>query len=220
MTAVLPPAPKLIATMQVIFLLTFLVFGTALVHEGRRAIQRHAYTLRYTEQTSWIGPGLGGNSTRENAAEFNGQHAVLFGAGFIAAGIMLFAWAAGLLIGLFAHGSFPRFLVNAIGAVSLAALLTACIALFPPWKLHTLPLYVVVGAFTLAVTLPIPPRWRKSALPAFVVLFFAVGVTTFPSFPLFAGFFVFLVAATNVLVLWPRLAARIEKGRRRSPPRA
>lgn len=223
MTAATPPSPKLIVAMQVVFLLMFLVFGATLVHEGRKAIRDRAYTLDYAERTGWSGPGSQGGSTTENSAEFRGRDAVRFGAGFLAAGTMLFAWAGGLGLGLAARAAgrtVPRFLVRTVGAVSLAALLAACIALFPPWRLRTLPLYFVVAAFTLAITLPLPARWRKMALPGFVLVFFAVGLTDFPSFPLFAGFFVFLFAATHVLVLWPELAPRIEKIRRPGRPRA
>ena len=95
--------------------------------------------------------------------------------------------------------------------MALVALLMGCVALFPPWRLHTLPLYLVVAAFTLAVTLPIPSRWRKKVFPAAVILVIAVGMTGFPSFPLFAGIFVFLFTGANLLVLWPGLIARIER---------
>lgn len=223
MTAATPPSPKLIVVLQVIFLLMFQVFGTALAHAGLRAIRDRACNLEYAEHTGWIGPGGQGGSATENAVEFRGRDAVLFGAGFLAAGTLLFAWAGGLGLGLAARAAgrtVPRFLVRAVGAVSLAALLTACLALFPPWRLHTLPLYFVVAAFALAVTLPLPARWRKAALPALVFLVFAAGFTGFPAFPLFAGFFVFLFAATHVLVLWPDLAPRIEKHQRPRPPRA
>ena len=209
--------------LQVIFLLMFLVFGTALVHAGLQAIRDRAYTLDYAEHTRWAGPDGPGGSTTENSAEYRGRAAVLFGAGFLAAGTMLFAWAGGLGLGLAARAAgrtVPRYLVRTVGAVSLAALLAACLALFPPWRLPTLPLYFVVAAFALAVTLPLPARWRKTALPALVFLVFAAGLTGFPAFPLFAGFFVFLFAATHVLVLWPDLAPRIEKKHRGRPPRA
>lgn len=209
--------------LQVIFLLMFLVFGTALAHAGLRAIRDRACNLEYAEHTGWIGPGGQGGSATENALEFRGRDAVLFGAGFLAAGTLLFAWAGGLGLGLAARAagrSVPRFLVRAVGAVSLAALLAACLALFPPWRLRTLPLYFVVAAFALAVTLPLPARWRKAALPALVFLVIAAGLAGFPAFPLFAGFFVFLFAATHVLVLWPNLAPRIEKYQRPRPPRA
>ena len=128
--------------LQVIFLLMFLVFGTALVHAGLQAIRDRAYTLDYAEHTRWAGPDGPGGSATENSAEYRGRAAVLFGAGFLAAGTMLFAWAGGLGLGLAARAAgrtVPRYLVRTVGAVSLAALLAACLALFPPWRLPTLP---------------------------------------------------------------------------------
>jgi hypothetical protein len=95
--------------------------------------------------------------------------------------------------------------------VALATLLIGCFALFPPWRLHTLPLYLVVAVFTLAVTSPIPDDLRKKVFPAVVVLVILVGMTTFPAFPILAGIFIFIMAGTNLLVLWPGLATRITR---------
>lgn len=219
MTAEPKPSSRMLAALRGIFLLMFLTFGTTLLHEGHQAIRNRAYTLHYTEKTSWIGPGLNGGWTSENAVEFRGRGALRFGAGFIALGIMLYAWSAGLVLGFFLRPgrSAPRPGVLAIGSLSLASLLGGSLALFPPWRLHTLPFYLVVVAFTLAVVLPIPARWRKKAFPALAILVVATGLTGFPAFPLFAGFFVFLFAGANLLVLWPGLAARIERSQRRAP---
>jgi hypothetical protein len=205
-------SPRVIVMMQCVFLAMFLVFGIGIVRDGVRAIRTQTYTLRYTETTSWAGPGVGGGWASNEAVEYRGRNAVLFGVGFAATGTMLLAWAAGLVLGLFGRAGHPapRGLVRAVGAVSLAALLVGCVALFPPWRLHTLPLYLVVAAFMLAVTLPMPARWRKNVFPAMVILVIAVGFTGFPSFPIFAGIFVFLVIGTNLLVLWPGLAKRVE----------
>ena len=47
----------------------------------------------------------------------------------------------------------------ALLVLSLLALLVGCLALLPPWRLHMLPLYLVVTAFILAVALPVPDAW-------------------------------------------------------------
>ena len=110
----------------------------------------------------------------------------------------------------------PQAAVRAVGAVALAALVVGCVALFPPWRLHTLPLYLVVAAFTLAVTLPIPADLRKKVFPAAVILVIVVCMTRFPAFPIFVGIFAFLIAGANLLVLSPGLAKRAERSRSRS----
>jgi MFS family permease len=190
------------------------LFGAGLARDGSRAIRDQAYTLHYTERTSWaFGPAWGGSWVREGAVEYRGRAATLFGVGFAATGTMWLAWAAGLVLSLLGRAGLhaPRAVLRAVGAVALAALLVGCVALFPPWRLHTLPLYLVVAAFTLAVTLPIPDRLRKKVFPAAVVLVIVVGMTSFPAFPIFAGIFVFLIAGTNLLLLWPGLWARVER---------
>lgn len=204
----------MLVTFQCIFLVMFLVFGIGIVRDGIRAIRNQSYTLRYTERTSWaVGPGMGESWSSNEAVEYRGRNAVLFGTGFAATGTMLLSWAAGLVLGLFKGAGLaaPRGIGRAVGTISLASLLIGCLTLFPPWRLHTLPLYLVVAAFTLAVTLPIPARWRKKVFPAMVILVIAVGMTGFPSFPIFAGIFVFLFAGANLLVLWPGLRARVER---------
>lgn len=208
-----PPSPRMLVAFQVIFLLMFLAFGTLLVHEGLQAIRDQAYTLRYTER---MGTDAGGGWASAGAAEYRGRGAILFGAGFAATGTMLLAWAAGLGLGLLGRAGLhaPRGAGRAVGTISLAALLAGCVALFPPWRLQALPLYLVVAAFALAVTLPIPARWRKKVFPAVVILVIAAGMTGFPSFPLFAGIFVFLAAGANLLVLFPGLVARVERSQR------
>ena len=204
-----------------IFLAMFLVAGIGLVREGSHAIRDQAYTLNYTEELRWASDSAQLSArVEQQAAEYQGRDAMVFGIGFAALGTMLLAWSTGLALGLRRH--MPRPAVLAIGGVSLVAMSTACLALFPPWRLHTLPMYGVVAAFTLAVTLPIPARWRKKVFPAMAGLVILIGMTGFPAFPIFAGIFVFLMAGTHVLVLWPGLApeiARIHRtGQARHPP--
>ena len=203
-----------------VFLVMLLVFGVTLVHDGTQAVRARMYNLQYTERTSWaFGPAWGGTSVRDGVVAYRGRAAVVFGVGFTAAGAMQLTWATGLVVSLLGRTGLrvPNLVVRALGGLALAALVLSCIALFPPWRIHTLPLYLVVAAFTLAVTLPIPSELRKKVFPAVVILVIVVGMTTFPAFPILAGIFVSLVMGTNLLVLWPRLADRI--GRRQAGPK-
>ena len=213
-----PSSRKLVA-LHGLFLAMFLAAGIGLVREGVRAIQDQTYLLEYTEELSWAsGSEHGSDGVEQHAADFQGRDAVVFGVGFAALGAMLLAWSAGLVLGM--RRPMPRSAVLAVGGMSLAAMAVACIALFPPWRLHTLPMYGVVAAFTLAVTLPIPAHWRKKVFPAMVGLVILVGMTGFPAFPIFAGIFVFLMAGTHVLVLWPGLAPSITRNQRRGQARS
>lgn len=198
---------------QVVFLVVCLFAGIGLVHEGLAAVRDRAYTLTYTESSSWATESAFHGHASGNQVGYRGGEAVQFGIGFLAVGAMMLAWAVGLGLSLLGHiGVTPSgLLIRALGGASLAGLLVGCLALFPPWRRHTMPLYFVVIVFTLAVTLPISDRLRKKVFPAAVGLVILVGMTGFPAFPIFAGIFVFIMAGTNLLVLWPGLKDRIER---------
>ena len=198
---------------HVVFLAVCLLSGVALVHEGHAALRDGIYTLKYTESSSWATESAFSSNARDGVVEYRGGEATQFGVGFCAFGIMLLAWAAGLASSLLGRigVNVPDAAVRVVAFVALAALLVGCVALFPPWRRHTMPLYFVVAAFTLAVTLPIPDRARKTVFPAVVGLVILVGMTGFPAFPIFAGIFVFLIAGANLLVLSPGLRERIER---------
>ena len=206
------PSARMLVAMQCIFLVMLLTFGLVVAHEGLQAIRKQTYSFRYTERTQWVlGPLGGGYEMRNGVLEYRGRAATGFGLGFMAVGSMLLAWAAGLGLSLLARAGLktPVAFVRGLGVVSLVGLLAGCIALFPPWRLHMLPLYLVVAAFALAVTLPIPAETRKKVFPAAVILVVTAGFIGFPAFPLFAGIFVALVLGTNLLVIWPSLGRRL-----------
>jgi hypothetical protein len=220
------PSARLLVFFHCVFLAMFLVFGIGILRDGIWAIRDKTYTLKYTETTSLGYDGQGASWATDKAAEYRGRDAVVFGIGFAAIGILLLSWATGLVLSLLGRAGLraPMGVLRGVGFASLAAMAAACLALFPPWRIHTLPLYLVVAAFTLAVTLPIPARWRKKVFPAMVGLVIVVGMNGFPAFPIFAGIFVFLAAGTNVLFLWPGLVPSItsmqRKGRTRHPPKS
>ena len=203
---------KILTLMQCVFIVMLLVFGLSIVHDGVRAIRDEAYTFRYTERTQWA---LGGvvldHEVVNGALEFRGRAAVVFGTGFSAVGTMLLVWATGIVVNMLGRVGVkvPRAVVQLLGIVSLLALLVGCIALLPPWRLHMLPLYLVVTAFILAVALPVPDAWRKKVFPAAVIGIFLVSYINFPAFPVFAGIFVALIFGANVLILWPGLGQRL-----------
>jgi hypothetical protein len=206
---------------QAVFFLVCLALGVGLVHEGAASVRDRAYTLEYTESSSWATESAFGVNARDNVLQYRDGEAVVFGVGLGAAGVMLISWAAGLAISLAGHAgaAAPAGLMRTLGAFSLAGLIASCVTLFPIWRRHTIPLYLVVLAFTLAVTLPIPAAARKKVFPAMVGLVILVGMTGFPAFPIFAGIFVFVIAGTNLLVLWPGLKARVERSQRGSGAR-
>lgn len=184
-----------------------------MLYQGRRAIRDQAYDLSYSE-----GPGSSsatsansGIRSTPSTASYVGTEAVLFGSGLVAAGVMLLAWSAGLLFGILGRigVGMPQWLVRLLAIVSLLALLVASVGFFPPWRITTLPLYPVVAALTLAVVLPIPEQSRKKVLPVVLAAFVLAGYFFLPSFPFFAGIFVFLIATTNLAMVFPGLAARL-----------
>ena len=199
---------RVLALMQGVFLVMLLIFGVSILHEGVRAIRDKVYTFRYTERTQAV---LGGvvldNEVVNGAIEYRGRAAVVFGTGFSAVGAMLLTWAAGIVVGLLGRlgVKVPMAAVRLLGVLSLLTLLTGCVALLPPWRLHMLPLYLVVAAFVLAVALPVPDVWRKKVFPAAVICIFLVSFINFPAFPVFAGIFVALALGINLMVIWPGL---------------
>ena len=215
------PSARTLVLFHCVFLAMFLVFGTGILRDGFRAIRDKTYTLNYAEKTSIGYDGQGAAWTSDKAAEFRGIDAVVFGIGFAALGTLLFTWATGLALSLLGRAGLraPMGVLLLVGFLSLAAMATACVALFPPWRIHTAPFYLVVAAFVLAVALPIPARWRKRVFPAMVGLVIVIGMTGFPAFPIFAGIFVFLAAGSNVLFLWPGLVPRITSSQRKGRTR-
>lgn len=204
------------AGFQLVFLVVCLAVGIGLVHEGRRALNDWAYTLEYTESSSWAAESAFGSHAEGKAVAYSGRQAAVFGVGLMAFGMMMLAWASGLGSSVLGRAGIevPSGATRAIGLVSLAGLLVGSIALFPPWRRHTLLLYFVVLAFTLAVTLPIPDHLRKKVFPAVVGAVVLLGLVGFPVFPIFAGVFVFIIAGANLLVLWPGLKDRVEKSQK------
>jgi len=191
-----------------VLLCLFLLGGLGLAREGRHAIRDQAYVLSYTEELSWAsGAERGSGGAESHAAEFRGRDAVVFGLGFSALGGMFLLWAAGLALGMAdrAGRRVPKAVFRGIAGISLAALAAASLALFPVWRLHTLPFYAVLLAFTLALTLPIPDAVRKKVFPGAVIAVILAAMVGFPPFPIFAGIVVFLAAGTHLLVLWPQL---------------
>ena len=203
---------RALALMQWVFLVMLLIFGVSIVHEGVRAIRDQAYTFQYTERTQAV---LGGvvldNEVVNGALEYRGRAAVVFGSGFSAVGALLLTWAAGIVVSLLGRWgvTVPMTVVRLLGVLSLLALLVGCIALLPPWRLHMLPLYLVVIAFVLAVALPVPDAWRKKVFPAAVISIFLVSYINFPAFPVFAGIFVALALGVNLMVIWPGLGKHL-----------
>ena len=213
---------RILTLMQCVFLVMLLIFGVTLVHEGLRAIRDRAYTFRYTERTQ---AALGGvvldREVVNGAIEYRGRAAVVFGTGFSAVGGLLLTWVAGIVVHLLGRFGVkvPKAVVRLLGLMSLLALLIGCIALMPPWRLHMLPLYLVVTAFILAVALPVPDAWRKKVFPAAVICIFLVSYINFPAFPVFAGIFVALIFGANVLILWPGLGQRLGRQPTHTPGR-
>ena len=211
---------RILTFMRCVFIVMLLVFGLTIVYDGVRAIRNQAYTFRYTERTQAV---LGGvilnNDVVNGELEFRGRAAVVFGTGFSAVGIMLLLWAAGIVVTLLGRVgvNVPMTIVRLLGGASLLALLIGCLALMPPWRLHMLPLYLVVTAFVLAVALPVPDTWRKKVFPAAVICIFLVSYINFPAFPVFAGIFVALILGANVLILWPGLGKRLGRKSAHAP---
>jgi len=203
---------RVLTAMQCVFLVMLLIFGVSIVHEGVCAIRDKAYTFRYTERTQAV---LGGvvldNEVVNGAIEYRGRAATIFGSGFSAVGAMLLTWAAGIVVGLLGRFGVkvPMAVVRLLGVVSLLTLLVGCVALMPPWRMHMLPLYLVVTAFIVAVALPVPDAWRKKVFPAAVISIFLVSYINFPAFPVFAGIFVALAIGINLMVIWPSLGKYI-----------
>ena len=200
--------PRRPGVFRFLFLVMFLLGGLGLVREGLRAIGDRAYVLRYAEELSWASESERGSSGAESrAAEFGGREAVVFGVGFAALGGMLLLWAAGLALGFAAQAGLrvPRGVYRGLAGLSLAALAAASLALFPAWQLRTLPFYVVLLAFTLALALPVPAHVRKKVFPGAVMAVILAGLVGFPAFPIFAGIVGFLAAGTHLLVIWPNL---------------
>ena len=193
---------------RILFLAILLLGGLGLAREGLRAIRNQAYVLRYTEELSWAaGGGRESAGVESNAAEFGGREAVVFGVGFSALGGLLLLWAAGLALGFAGQAGLrvPPAVYRGLAGISLATLAAASLALFPVWRLRTLPFYVVLLAFTLALALPVPAHVRKKVFPGAVIAVILAGMAGFPAFPIFAGIVVFLVAGTHLLVIWPNL---------------
>jgi hypothetical protein len=205
--------PGVVVFMQCVFLVMLLGFGAGILRDGVRAARTRQYDLTYTERTSWAVSGLAGGDVSGDTLQYRGGAATVFGVGFAALGIMLLSWAAGLALSLIERAGIrtPAITVRLLAMVSLAGLAVGCVALFPPWRRHTMTLYLVVTALVLVVTLPIPFKIRKQALPALVVVMIAAGFVGFPAFPIFAGFFVALAAGTNLLILSPRMRAWAER---------
>jgi hypothetical protein len=157
------------------------------------------------------------NEVVNGELEFRGRAAVVFGTGFSAVGAMLLVWAAGLVVHLLGRLGLklPMAVVRLLGVLSLLTLLAGCVALLPPWRLHMLPLYLVVTAFILAVALPVPDAWRIKVFPAAVICIFLVSYINFPAFPVFAGIFVALAIGVNLMVIWPGLGKYL--GRKSAP---
>ena len=205
--------PGVVVFMQCAFLVMFVIFGAGLVREGVRAVDTQRYDFSYTERTSWAAEGLSGGDVSGHTLQYRGRAATMFGIGFGALGIMLLSWAAGLVLSLAERLGMiaPAAAVRILAFMSLAGLVVGCVALFPPWRRHTMTLYLVVAALVGTVTLPLPARYRRQALPAVVGAMLLGGLIGFPAFPIFAGFFVALAVGTNLLVLSPRLRAWAER---------
>jgi hypothetical protein len=209
---------RVLTVMQGVFLVMLLVFGVSIVHEGVRAIRDKVYTFRYTERTQAVLGGVILNTDVVNGElEFRGRAAVVFGTGFSAVGALLLVWAAGIVVNMLGRLGWkvPMAVVRLLGVLSLLTLLVGCVALLPPWRLHMLPLYLVVTAFILAVALPVPDEWREKVFPAAVILIFLVSYISFPAFPVFAGIFVALTIGVNLMVIWPGLGKYL--GRKSAP---
>jgi hypothetical protein len=209
---------RVLAVMRCVFFIMLLVFGVSIVHEGVRAIRDKVYTFRYTERTQAVLGGVILNTDVVNGAiEYRGRAAVIFGTGFSAVGAMLLVWAAGIVVNMLGRFGVkvPMAVVRLLGVLSLLTLLAGCVALLPPWRLHMLPLYLVVTAFILAGALPVPDEWRKKVFPAAVICIFLVSYINFPAFPVFAGIFVALAIGINLMVIWPGLGKYL--GRNSTP---
>ena len=145
-----------LAAFQIVFLVMFLVLGIGMVRDGREAIRNQIYNLKFSQGTTSSrsqSPG-GGIRMRNAEVEYTGRDATVIGVGLEAIGAMLLAWATGLAFSLIGHIGLPMpvFITRVVAAVAMVG----CIGLFPPWHLHTFPLYLVVTVLTLTVTLPIP----------------------------------------------------------------
>ena len=207
-------SPRKLVFFHIVFLVMFLIFGLGIVRDGYRAIVHKSYSLNYTETTRIANTAW----SEDKSAQFKGQEAVIFGTGFMATGTMLLVWSSGLVFSLLSRVKLavPMITYRIIGYLSLATMVVASLMMFPVWHIHTLPFYLVIAAFTLALTLPIRAALRKKVFPAVVISIIVVGLTEFPSFPLFAGLFVSLAAGGNILFLWPNLATHLAPSPRKT----
>lgn len=209
------PAPSagLLLFFHLIFMVMFLVFGAGIARDGYRAILHRAYTMDYTETTR-IARSVW---TEAKSAQYAGRDAVVFGIGFLATGLMLLTWASGLALKIVSRTrlTIPLAVYRGLGYLSLLTMVTGSLFLFPIWHFHTLPFYLVVGAFAAVLILPVPAKVRKQVFPVAILAVIFVGMTEFPSFPLFAGIFIALAAGANVLFLWPDLGTRLAPRYRR-----
>ena len=224
-----PPKPKSLprqlAAFQVVFLVMFLVFGVGMVRDGREAIRNQVYNLKFSQGTSSSRtqtPGRGIHM-HDSAVEYTGRDATVIGVGLEATGGLLLAWAIGLALSLVGHMGIPMplFITRAVAAVAMSGLTVGCIGLFPPWHLHTFPLYLVVTVLALTVTLPIPDPIRKKVIPGILVVFMIVGTSAvpwMPAVPLFAGIIVFLIGIGNVAFLCPGLIDQLLKSDSKKAP--
>jgi hypothetical protein len=209
-----PIDPRATLVIRVGFFLMMSGLAILLAYNGRKAIRDRHFDNRWTTTT-----GTGVNSQYmyeiEHGEELlEGEQAVRFGVGMLAAAAMLAEWSFGLALVIVRRGKAsdkPKWTVahSVATVVSLVCVLTALAGLLPPEHFHgqpfTIAFYgtiVVLSVAVVAATACKRPRVAALIFPALAIA--AVSIAPLAGGIIF-GFFAWLVLATHVLLLVPSL---------------
>jgi hypothetical protein len=191
---------------RLVLMLVLLTLGGACIYAGCDVIVKRHHEVK------WRTSGIGGSS--RGVAVYDGAESVRFGTGLAALGTMATLYAIGVGAGFFRRHPSATSLkpfTRIIAGLALACLLLAMGCFAPPWRLSSIPFYIVV-LLVFAITRFANPRgWARVFLPClFAGVVGAEAMHRGSGRAIFLGLFAGVGILMHVIALSPKWAARLQ----------
>ena len=189
------------------FSIMLLALGAGIAWAGQDAITRQYYELE------WKSSGINGASS--GVLTLDGTAAVRFGVGLMSFGIMMGTWGVGVVV-WFAQKYSPSFVIKILSGLkwlSFACMLTAMTCIFPPWKMSSIPFWVVV-MLVLMFVFALPDVTRKNWAGGFFIGLIGAAIV-YGSINVGAGagmgigIFMSLAIFVHIIFLFPKLEKKL-----------
>jgi hypothetical protein len=215
-------SPRQLFIMRFILALVLCGLGIPLIVVGKRAVETRSYNFTWESHDASIQADQTRRTVTRGAVQLHGSDAVEHGVGLFATGVTFELWGILVLLGM--AGRRPpdaqwRGVHSALAALSLAGVMAAMLAFFPPWHIPWWPscdaLYVVLLFCIFLACLRDRKRvlyFSQRGFPALILVGILLGQLSVGVFAgTLAGMFFGFVLALHITVLVPGLRKKAEK---------